>query len=168
MADEGTAWKRRRDEVNRLRGAMNSDNLERFSRARSVITNVWPALKDIGSSDDAETVAGELEELLESRDLFDRLSHIVSKSESIHNEFAGVLGETHSSRNGAYSAALDRISSDERLPRLASDDRDALLRSLNSRVCESYAIEVGETACSSCNGSFQLIESASQADVKDR
>lgn len=159
LAEEGAALKQRRDDVAQLRAAMSPDNLDRISRARSVRQGVWPALKRAGLSDDFEVVAGELAELLAAPDIFGRLHDVSTKSESIHKAFHDLLSDVHGKRDDAYRAALDRIQGDERLPQLAPEDQEALLRPVESRVCGAFALEIGQTACSSCHGSLDQIES---------
>lgn len=159
LAQEGAALKSRREEVSRLRAAMTPENLERISQARSILSDVWPALKRVVSSDDLEVAAGELEALVAAPELFDQLHEVRSKSESIHAAFDDVLKEAHGSRNEEYRAAIHRVLGDERLPQLAAEDREALLRPLESRVCDAYSLEVGRSACGTCQGSFQLINS---------
>jgi len=159
LAEEGVALRRRREEVNRLRSAMSGENLERVSQGRSVLSQVWPALQRAGGSGDLEAAAQELEEVLTAPNLFDRLHEVSTKSETIHAAFERLLSEAHEKRDEAYRAAVDRVQGDERLPQLAPEDREALLRPMESRVCRAFALEVGETACSSCRGSLEQIES---------
>jgi len=159
LAQEGLALKRRYEEVSRLRTGMTPENLERVSRAASVLANVWPALRQAAPSDDLEVAAGELQELLAAPDLFDRLHEMKSKSESIHAAYEAVLSDAHMRRNEVYEVAVDRVLGDERLPQLALNDREALLGPLQSRVCGTFTLELGETVCGSCQSSLQLIES---------
>jgi hypothetical protein len=158
LAEEGSALKGRRDEVNRLRSLMTSDNIGALSQAQSVLDNVWPVLRE-SISDKCKDDAAELEVLLASPDLFDHLSQIESKSGAIHQTFKDVLEESHSNRNASYGEALERASEDGRLPQVNSEDKTALLHPLSSRVCNDYSLEVGDITCNSCGSSPQMIES---------
>ncbi len=159
LAQEGAALKKRRDNVSRLRATMTPENLTRLSGSQAVVTNVWPALQRVGGSEDLESTAAELRELLNDPELFTKLNDVQSKSDAIHRAFASRLDAAHSGRNEAYADALDRLRGDERLSQISDEDKEALMRPLAMRSCYDYRLEVGQTACASCRASLDQIES---------
>lgn len=159
LAEEGAALKRRREEVNLLRSAMSSQNLERVSRARAVLERAWPTLKRAGRSDDLEAVAGALEGLLQEPDIFSHLHDVSARADSIHGALQRLLSEAHDRRDEAYRAAIDRVKGDERLAQVAEGEREALLQPLEARICGAFGLEIGETACTSCLASLEQLES---------
>lgn len=159
LAEEGAALKTRREEVNGLRTAMSPQNLERVSSARSVLEKAWPTLRRTDRTDELETVAGELEELLSAPDLFRQLHDLGTRADSIHSALRDLISEAHDRRDEAYRASIDRIKGDERLPQVAEAEREALLQPLQARLCGAFAMEVGDTACAACGASLEQLQS---------
>lgn len=163
LAQEGTALRKQRDEVARLRAAMSEENLQRFSLARAVVENVWPALERQGTSGEHREKRDKLDEVLSSRELFDHISEAVSLAESIQHAYGATLDEAHRRRNEAVHAAVDAVQGDERLVQLSEPDREAVLQPLVSRVCDGFMVELGSTVCGSCRASLQQLESDAAA-----
>lgn len=159
LAEEGAALKTQREEVDGLRSAMSTENLERVSRARAVLERAWPALQRAGATDDLEAEAAALEERLQAPDLFGRLHDTQVRSEAIHSALQALLSDVHQQRNDEYSASIDRLNGDERLPQLAEGEREALLQPLQARLCQAFAMDVGDTACAACGATLEQLQS---------
>ncbi|MBN1236634.1 MAG: BREX system P-loop protein BrxC [Methanotrichaceae archaeon] len=171
LAGEGRSLKESLDGVHRIREIMNDEAIRSVKRARLALKEMWPILKVRLEDDDEikiKDMAGELDALLSSGDLYDKLGEMKRASLEISGRYLQIFTNLHDSRRNAFQAAIEEIKLTPDWASIKESMRGPILRELTARGCEDLQIAQNSVYCSRCRASIPQMESDSRAlaDIK--
>ena len=98
LAGEGNSFRETRDQVRSIQEAMGPDNLARIARARTVLSEVWPALRDRPEGGSLTEEAQRLEEIIDSGTFYEHLDEIDAVAGRISDAYKVVYLARHQER----------------------------------------------------------------------
>ncbi len=164
LAGEGKSLKESLDSVHRIRDSMNDEALKSVKNARSALKEMWPVLKVcLEDDDEIKEMAADLDALLLSADLYDKLSEMKRASAEISGRYFKIYTSTHDSRRDAFQAVIDEIKLTSDWGTIKESMRESILRELTAKGCEDQEIGQNSVYCSNCRASIPQMESDSRA-----
>jgi hypothetical protein len=169
LAGEGKSMKEALDSVHSIREIMNDEAIRAVMGARVVLKEMWPTLKIRLEGDDRiKKMAEDLDVLMPSGDLYDRLGEMKRASSEISGRYFEIYTSLHDSRRDAFQAAIEEIKLTPDWGTIKESMREPILRELISKGCENFKIAQDGAYCSSCRASIPQMESDNRAlaDIK--
>jgi len=164
LAGEGKSLKESLDGVHVIRDAIDEDAIKAINSARLAQKEMWPTLKlRLEYDEEIKKMAGDLEVLLSSGDLYDRLTEVKRSSAEISQRYLEIYGKLHDSRRDAFQAVIEEIKLVPDWAIIKEPMREPILRELTGKGCEDLHILETSVYCSNCRASIPQMESDKQA-----
>ncbi len=164
LAGEGKSLKDSLDDIHNIREAMDDGTIEAIKGARTVLREMWPTVREQLEGDDGiDKIAEDLESILDSDDIYDRLGDMKKLSAEISRRYREVYSDLHNSRRDAYQTAIEEIRSTPEWPMVDKAMIEPRWRELTRRACEELDIPDNGLYCSRCRASIPQMQSDKQA-----
>ena len=167
LAGEGRSLRESRDSIRKIRDAVSEANLALLRRARATLSDIVPQLMQHNVSDEIRQKADTLNATLRSPEFYEHLKEVASLFSSIFATYRDLYAAAHERRKSAFLEAVDQIKGQADWQKLQGDAKPnelspvqaSLLTPLTSRLCESFRLDDGAIACSTCTASLGQMES---------
>ena len=159
LAGEGKSLRETRDRVRRIREAVSKDGLATLRLARTAINRMWPVLEVRGRGGELQTGVEDLRGLLDSANLFERISDISKQAQQISQTYQSLYRQLHEERREVFNQAIDEVKGRAEWLLLAEEMQTPILASLTSRACDEANSLEAVTECQKCKASIGEMES---------
>ena len=159
LAGEAKSLRGSREEVRRIREALDEEGIECVKGARQVLGRMWPALAQRGEDGKLEGEAEALSGLLASLELYGRMGDVGEAAAKLRDAYAAVYERLHGERAKAYSAAIEEIKGLPDWPAVPEEMQDPILSPLSVRACSEEALPADTEACGRCHASLGQLDS---------
>jgi hypothetical protein len=158
LAGEGNSFRESRDRARRIREALVEKNLRTIYRARSVMSDMWPVLRQRPEGEDLVEKAEELQSLLLSEQFYEEMARIGRLAQEIEDTYRSLYEENHSKRFTAFSQAVKEIETRTEWASVPQELAFSVLQPLASRACERPSLPEGEVVCPDCRATVAQME----------
>lgn len=166
LAGEGKTYKEIRAKTLKLNEFLTDEAVEIIEKARRVLDNVVPVLKEFGELDgETEEKAERLAAIINSEDFFESIEVIRNTSNTLSALYMDLYKEKHAERSALYKKALEEIRGMPEWVALSESssfsdvERQTLLAPLLQRAEEDIKFYEGYIVCQSCKATLPQIES---------
>ena len=164
LVGEGKSLKESLDSVHSIREIMNNEAISAVKSARVVLKEMWPTLKTrLEDDDEIKKMAADLDALLLSGDLYDKLGEMKRASSEISGRYFEIYTSLHDSRRDAFQAAIEEIKISPDWGTIKESMREPILRELTLKGCQDLEIAQNDAYCSNCRAIIPQMESDSRA-----
>ena len=169
LAGEGRSYKESRARATKLAEVLSETNVKIFEKARKVIDQIWPVLKEHGIDKEAEEKAVELTSLLDSEKFYESMETLKQASSLLSKAYMGLYRQSHEERGKEYSKALEiakgipewvAINND---PSISEVERNSLIAPIFNRATDKLDMEEGDFVCKSCRATLGQLETDIEA-----
>jgi len=132
LAGEGKSIRELRDKAAKIRSSMTEANLEAVRQARAAVEQLAPALRAAGREEAIEGAEQELDGLLRSPELFERIDQVKHNAAAIDQAYQEFYRALHQRRAELYARAVDGIKGRSEFLQLDPAAQEAVLQPLAS------------------------------------
>ncbi len=164
LAGEGKSLKDSLDDVHNIRDSIDEETIKAIRSARTVLKEMWPVVKErLEGGSGINKRAEDLESILASDDLYDRIDDMKMMSDEISKQYYEIYSDLHISRRDAYQTAIEEIKNTPEWAMIEEAMTGPTLRELRRRACEELDMPDNGLYCSHCRASIPQMESDKQA-----
>jgi len=161
ISTSGRSFAELRQRFLALSRAITPDLVTEVQRARSILTDVVPIIKErCGDSNrDIDKTASRLHDLLLSPEFAEQRNELTRVTGILVDVYDGCYRELHKKRASVYSEAIDAVRAEPDFEDLTKDEKTAVLSSLERVKCIDYSFNETFWACSSCRANLGQMQS---------
>jgi hypothetical protein len=162
LAGEGKSFRELRDKAARIRSLMTEANLEAVRQARVAVEQLAPTLRAAGRGEAVEVAEQELDGLLRSPELLERIDQVKHNAAAIDQAYQEFYRALHQRRAELYARAVDGIKGRSEFLQLDPAAQEAVLQPLARRVVEECDLPPFATAARNTGATLREL----QADIE--
>lgn len=159
LAEDGDKLKMMRAQVVTMKKALADGGLNTLKLARTIIQEMWPALRAHPIGAQLKEGASWLQAVAMSDKVYEVIHEAVRRSREIEDAYGRLYAKKHGERATLYGAALNRVEADPRWGEISKDDRPGLTAQLRLRACADLELEPGSAQCCRCKAGIEQLES---------
>lgn len=159
LAGEGNSFKRMRDTGRGIREAITPNNLAIIQRARVIMTEMWPVLRECAGGSTVESQAAEVADLLTQPEIYKHLARLDALAKQVEDRYGEHYKHRHAERTEAFTRAVAEVKSHPDWGQVAEEIADSELQPLTSRACQQLDLPRGSAVCTTCLAGMTQMES---------
>ena len=162
LAGEGKSFIESRLRFRKIRNILvGTMGVSQLQQARTVVSQMWPAISARSQQTDLAVQGEELKELISSSTFYEALNHIKELSSNLQRVYQQFYQEKHRERAEKYLNAIDEIKGRAEFLLLEEEKAKLLLAPLSSRTCKDKepVLPDFEIRCQVCDATISQLES---------
>ncbi|MEM2097328.1 MAG: BREX system P-loop protein BrxC [Methanothrix sp.] len=153
---DGDDLKKRLEKARAIKNSVNEKLIDDVREARRAL-EIWGSVGSRLGDGEIESMAGMLKSILESEDLYSRLSDMKRASSAIYQRYREIYEKLHASRREAFMKLLEEIRRSPEWERAEGECRARIQSDLEQRGCECSEMS-DSWVCSRCGASIKEME----------
>lgn len=153
---DGDDLKKHLEKARAIKNSVNKKLIDDVKEARRAL-EIWSSVGSRLGDGEIESMAGILKSILESEDLYSRLSEMRRASSAIYQRYREIYEKLHASRREAFMMLLEEIRRSPEWERAEGECRARIQSELEQRGCECSEIS-DRWVCARCGASIKEMD----------